>query len=689
MAASSSNEGRPQKLQKLDNFKRKLPYISASALSAFLQEVKESGPPELGTRKQIQEATQNALASSVYGPMILKAHAIGLDKSSKEIAFVNPLTLLAAAMEQGGGFSQMVEQTLASKTCSYEEPFRLLVYADEIVAGNPLSHHTSRKVWAFYISILEFGPIMLQKEQCWLTVMIQRSSVVNTLSAGVSQLYKILLKTIFCNEQCSVSHGMAVKLPGGMKHLFLSMGGIIQDGGAHKLTWNCKGDAGTKFCILCKNLVSHKSNIVQQDGEAILTSSMHSWNDLVLASSSDIYKSIDTLTAKKDQLNNADFKLWEQASGYNFEPEGLLFDMDLRQFLKPAQHFIHDYMHAILCNGVLATILNLCFSDLEASGMIDVYDTFHKYMKLWHLPRARNAKLSELFTAKKKKANKEANTVKASASEFLGLYPILVYFMQKTLIPAEVCAKQCVVFLELSNLLDLLQGIPVCNISPDQLATAVQNLFCNLSLAGWADSFHSKFHWMVHFSSEFAFLGCLPSCFTHERKHKAVKKFMGAITNTTGYEWSVICEVVAQDLFELKKPDTFCTTSRLENKGLASKKFKSFLEKHIAFETCYTCASLLLHPTGKVCKQDFALYKSSNGQLSCGEVWLHCEVDGQLWTLMSIYDLEVYSPTTCSAVWVHSGSQMLIASDIILCPVIWKKEQDKVTTLIPLPFRPQ
>ena len=114
----------------------------------------------------------------------------------------------------------------------------------------PLGHHVSRKVWCFYMSILEFGPLQLQKEQAWLTVMIQRTSIVNTLSAGVSQLYKILLRAIFLNPECQVSNGLGLKMQDSLKHIFLQFGGILQDGGAHKNTWSVKGDGGTKFCPL-------------------------------------------------------------------------------------------------------------------------------------------------------------------------------------------------------------------------------------------------------------------------------------------------------------------------------------------------------------------------------------------------------------------------------------------------------
>ena len=294
MASSSSREERPQKLQKLDDFKRKLPHVSASALAAILKEIKEDGPPELGTRKQIKEATERALQNTTYGPMISCAQVALVDGSTQKISFVNPLTLLASAVEQGGAFSNLLKETMDKEQCSFDSPFKIMLYSDEVVGGNPLAHTTGRKVWVFYLSVLNFGPLVLQKEQAWFTILVQRSSIVSTFASGISQLYKIILKAIFLSPDCSVKNGMALKFPdGSIKHLFLAMGGIIQDGGAHKFTWSGKGDAGTKFCILCKNLLSSRSNLVNQDGETLLTTSMHSFNDLALASNADIFASID------------------------------------------------------------------------------------------------------------------------------------------------------------------------------------------------------------------------------------------------------------------------------------------------------------------------------------------------------------------------------------------------------------
>ena len=143
-----------------------------------------------------------------------------------------------------------------------------------------------------------------------------------------------------------------------------------------------------------------------------------------------------------------------------------------------------------------------------------------------------------------------------------------------------------------------------------------------------------------------------------------------------------ICSISGKKAFLL--PIVHCRTEVLH-----PKKFTAFLSEHIAFELCYTCATLLLHPTGKVSKTDFALYKDSNGMLGCGEAWLHCEVDGRLWTLLSVWKLESYCSNTCSAIWTKTESNMLLDSQNILCPLTWQKHgPQKIVTLIPMPFRP-
>ena len=52
---------RPAKLARLTHIRRGLPYMSASAMSALLADVKESGVPEVHGRKNIRAARAAAI----------------------------------------------------------------------------------------------------------------------------------------------------------------------------------------------------------------------------------------------------------------------------------------------------------------------------------------------------------------------------------------------------------------------------------------------------------------------------------------------------------------------------------------------------------------------------------------------------------------------------------------------------
>jgi hypothetical protein len=61
-----------------------------------------------------------------------------------------------------------------------------------------------------------------------------------------------------------------------------------------------------------------------------------------------------------------------------------------------------------------------------------------------------------------------------------------------------------------------------------------------------------KFHFSLHLADALRRHTLLISCFTHERRHKIVKKFANTVTNTTSYEKSLCEHLVLQHLHDLK-----------------------------------------------------------------------------------------------------------------------------------------
>ena len=267
---------RSVKLRKLNAFRRSVPHVSGSALAAILDEVEQSGLPELHSRWDLQKATTMELDHETpYGNICdslkLAAKSGGRDI---QIPFVNPHAHLYRAFSFGGAFTKLMLERLAAVPPTPDAPWRLVLYSDEVVPGNALSHDNKRKVWVVYFSWLEFEHL-LSNEDAWFCILIARSSEVNKVSAGMGQIFGDLLKRFFADGGHDMrTAGLTLRSPNGIiARLFCKLGMVLQDGGAHKTVWGCKGDAGSKLCMLCKNLYAQVSGLVDEDGTDLLTCS--------------------------------------------------------------------------------------------------------------------------------------------------------------------------------------------------------------------------------------------------------------------------------------------------------------------------------------------------------------------------------------------------------------------------------
>ena len=144
---------RAGKLRRLNAFRRSVPHVSASALSAVLDEVSRSGVPELHSRWDLGRATQQDLLQDTPYGQVLDAIQVK-SKAGEDILFpiVNPHAHIHTAFSSGGGFQKLLKERLIAAPPTPETPWRLILYSDEVVPGNVLSHDNRRKVWVVYYS---------------------------------------------------------------------------------------------------------------------------------------------------------------------------------------------------------------------------------------------------------------------------------------------------------------------------------------------------------------------------------------------------------------------------------------------------------------------------------------------------------------------------------------------------------
>ena len=259
----------------------------------------------------------------------------------------------------------MFSQQLRSHPNTAESSCRLALYADEVVPGNQLSVHNRRKVWMMYWSFLEFG-LHLSNEHAWMPAVAEPSDDIKGVSGGISQVFAEVIKTFFGEIGFDFRAGILVVGPSGLSHrIFVELTMILQDGGAHKAVFGCKGDAGTRFCPLCKNLVTKKSELAAEDGTNLLVTELASEKDLAFATDEDIRGALARLSHFKATERSSQFKIREQSIGFTWQAHGMLQDPKLTTLVKPTQMYCHDWCHGMMVGGVFNVVTFLVVTAIQ------------------------------------------------------------------------------------------------------------------------------------------------------------------------------------------------------------------------------------------------------------------------------------------------------------------------------------
>jgi hypothetical protein len=271
-----------------------------------------------------------------------------------------------------------------------------VLYSDEIVPGNTLSHDNKRKIQVIYWSFLQFGPAALASEEFWITLTAIRSSLVSDMAGGMSYVFRRLLPSFFDASSHDFRAGIAVQVGLDVRLVFGILDMIVSDESALRQTWLCKGASGTRPCMLCKNIVDKDSELTQCDDSGYLVpSSCCEFGKLDLHTDASIRDVINKLAANVTVLNKSQFAKLEQELGFNFCSAGLLCDEGLRTIVRPITTTTYDWAHVYLVNGLFALEFGLLNAKLKPHGV--TYSDFHQYLQLWSWPVRISSRQGLLF----------------------------------------------------------------------------------------------------------------------------------------------------------------------------------------------------------------------------------------------------------------------------------------------------
>ena len=697
-------EARASKLRRLEQYRRMVPHVSASALSAILKSCQDA--PAMWERKDIR-AARDATVNEVtpYGP-VLSTNSIELSAidggAPIPVPIANPFAFLYVAFRDCVAFRQLVMDTARKHPPSVDNPWHIVLYSDEVTPGNNLSYDNRRKNWVLYYSFLEFGSAILSRDEAWICVCSKRSSEVTRAVGGIAQVFRRIMRLFFNTEGHSFDlSGISLVSDGPALRLYATMGPIVQDGGAHKLVFCIKGDSGTRLCMLCLNAFARESRMLNEEtGETILRCDLMLERELHFATNNDVRGCVRRLAAARLTDPPGAFKLREQAYGFNHCEQNMLLDPELDRVLNPVSAYMHDWCHCLLVHGVFNTTTYLLLGALVAYGARDAWSQFQQYVAMWTWPasfKTSTRHLASTFESKRARSSIKAKHVKCSASDGLSLFPVMSALLQFVFIPAGVCAEECKAFVLLAGILELLGAVPQGGIvTPDMLRDSIDEFLRQCQRCGWTEYMHPKFHWLVHMPQHLREWNTLIACFVHERRHKCLKRYQNSLHNTIDFDRSVMSEVTCHHLSELSDPSSLRRDIGLHRPRPAPKELISYLRQTLELEptdilpdcefaTVARCSEFMTCSAGDVV---YFQADAHSHHIMAGELWWNCRIGADYFCIVSHWELEVehIMNGTCRY-QIYNDRTELLPMKFVRRAAIYKLEGTSALLIVPIELR--
>lgn len=473
--------------------------------------------------------------------------------------FVHPLKLLAQAIEDSPALAALYARAIAEKPPSMQQPWRLILGWDEFVPGNKLRVDNRRKCMNLSFNFLELGPAALCQDWTWLTPVCVRSSVLREVEGGWSCMLRQFLRLLLLSPSGLCTAGVPLLLGGEPKLLHARVSVMLSDGDGQRLAWDWKGSASLKPCFRHFNVFKKNSDLAhRRAGYVEIT--CHDPMAFSRMPTPDLFVAVDALVlaqrrVQERTMTKRRLEDLERAHGLNANPDGILADFVLRPYVDPISAMAYDWVHTFLQDGTFTVEAFEFLRSAEAHGVrASDIRTFLKD-ESWSFPAASRAKakvLHRVFDEYRSQSSQEAEKLKCTASELLGLYGLLRHFIETRVGDhADLAAKRAS-FQAACSCLDLIlfakRGLASCDeVAPRLLQASCRHLQLHIAAYGHSH-IKPKHHWALDIADQIRDHDCVLDAFIIERIHLQVKVVAEHVRNTTRFERSVLSGVLNNQL---------------------------------------------------------------------------------------------------------------------------------------------
>jgi len=517
---------------------------------------------------------------------------------------------------------------------------------------------------------------------------------VKKIGGGVAQVFREILRFLFAPGGHSfMTSGVELELFDGTRvRIWARLEMVLQDGGAHKHVWMLKGDGGLRGCVECRNMLFSDNDVVDENGETMLTCNMHLRSEMDFAVDQDVIGTVHRLSVVAAN-RPGELKLRETAVGFNHSKFNLLLEPALNGIIKPVSNMAHDWMHTMVVHGVWNTIMFLLLMALQPHAQ--VVQGLQLYIAMWTLPLRLGVgvaeRLADAFSKQRWEASSTAKYLKCTASDAISMYGIIVCYIQSVFLRAGVCVLECTAYLLLCDVLDLLVVMPRGIVTYQQLEEAIDKFLKACIDAGWRDNMHPKFHWCIHLARELRIFGMLLTCWVHERKHRMVKRYTNNQRNTKTYETSILSEITCQHFHNLRDRNVFDLTTGLQDPQCkCSPLLKTLLGNclNISIDVdCVTSKTARVSKFEVVHQMDVVVFHNVN-HLCLAQIKFLVAVDDTPFAVIDHWPLESKNVQQGTAsVYTNRDMLKFVHLDSILTACTWRRRGNLAQIIVPSIYR--
>ena len=392
--------------------------VSVASLASIMSGGKDDS--EAVARDIFKSIDDIAHAHTPYGNIIDTLMLPLWTGDEYELWYVNPCAFIYMLCQESSGMATMFKQHIHGTA-------KLCVYTDECVPGNVLRPDKGRKVLNVYFTFEDLPGWFRAREYGWFLLCSCPASVLDDVEAGVSQLMRHLLKVFVCQTPGLCTTGMRVPLGDG-SHFFMkcTLNSVCQDFLAFEHMFNLKGGSSKKPCFLCKNVMGRAD--VPEDHNYLICRDCTDIARFDEYDTQTFYDMCDLLEHGYNTLNQESYDKLGRACGLSYEPQGILWDRELRWLFDPINSCVLDWCHCICSSGGIAQYeVNALIRHMQDTKNINL-EVLDEIAMNRHVPKRMRRCKADFFQTRV--VNKPGSHLKCFANETVWAVKVCTFFAE-------------------------------------------------------------------------------------------------------------------------------------------------------------------------------------------------------------------------------------------------------------------